>query len=736
MHGWRPETCARFAADLRLLAEGRHHDPHAVLGHHGEPGRERFLAHIPAATDVVLEGAGVLPRIAGTDFFALESDVPLPLAPHWRLQWRDSHGQARAQVDPYSFAPLTGADDLWLFSGGRHQDAWRFLGAHLRHVDDVDGVLFTVWAPNAERVSVVGPFCQWDGRRYPLRSLGVSGVWELFVPGLGAGELYKFELRHRGSGQVALRADPYARAAELRPATASVVPAPPAHHWTDGDWLARRAERDWLHAPMSIYEVHLGSWRRRADGSFLSYDELADALIPYARDLGFTHLELLPIAEHPLDDSWGYQVTGQFAPTARFGSPDGLREFVDRCHAAGLGVLLDWVPGHFPRDAHGLAQFDGEPLYEYADPRKGEHRDWGTLVFDYDRREVRSFLISSACYWLEQFHFDGLRVDAVASMLYLDYGRRGLDYAPNRHGGNQNLEAIDFLRELNAATHARFPGTVVIAEESTDWPMVSRPAHDGGLGFSMKWNMGWMHDTLAYLQEDPVHRGHHHERLTFGMMYAYSENFVLPLSHDEVVHLKRSLLGRMPGDAWQRLANLRLLFAWQWCFPGKKLLFMGGEFGQPSEWDFRGALPWQLLDDAGHAGIRRLVADLNHLYRDDARLHAREFEPAGFRWLSCDDRWHSVLVFERRQHADQAGLVIALNFTPVPREAYRIGVPNRGRYREVLNTDAAHYGGSNVGNLGSLQTLDEPSMDQPWSLDLTLPPLGALILAPELPATR
>ncbi len=474
MHGWRPETCARFETDLRRIAEGRHHDPHAVLGLHSEPDQHRFLAYIPAASDVVLEGVGPLPRLADSDFFALESAAPLTPAPRWRLHWRDSHGLARAQTDPYAFPPQTGADDLWLFSGGRHQEAWRFLGAHPRRM-----------------------FCQWDGRRYPLRSLGVSGVWELFVPGVGAGELYKFEIRHRGSGQVALRADPYARAAELRPATASVVAAPPAHHWNDGDWLARRAERAWLHAPMSIYEVHLGSWRRRGDGSFLSYRELADLLIPYVQELGFTHIELLPIAEHPLDDSWGYQVTGQFAPTARFGAPDGLREFVDRCHAAGLGVLLDWVPGHFPRDAHGLAQFDGEPLYEYADPRKGEHRDWGTLVFDYDRREVRSFLVSSACYWLEQFHFDGLRVDAVASMLYLDYGRRGLDYAPNRHGGNQNLEAIDFLRELNAVTHARFPGAVVIAEESTDWPMVSRPAHDGGLGFSMKWNMGWMHDTLA-----------------------------------------------------------------------------------------------------------------------------------------------------------------------------------------------------------------------------------------------
>ncbi len=729
MQAWRPETQCLFAEDLRRLAAGRHHDPHAVLGRHGANDHARLLVHIPGAVRVVAGERIELRRLGDSDFFGAEGVCDLP-APYL-VRWWDGHGHCFCAVDPYSFAPLVSDHDLWLFGAGRHQDAWRFLGAHVREVQGVAGVQFAVWAPNAERVSVVGPFCRWDGRRYPMRTRGVSGVWELFIPGLGAGELYKFEIRSRANGEIHLRSDPYARCAELRPATASIVAPPGTRPWSDAAWLEQRREFDWLHAPFSIYEVHLGSWRRRADGGFLSYGELADALIPYVRDLGFTHIELLPIAEHPLDDSWGYQVTGHFAPTARYGPPDGLRELVDRCHAAGLGVLLDWVPGHFPRDAHGLANFDGSPLYEYADPRKAAHADWGTLVFDYARHEVRSFLISSACYWLEEFHFDGLRVDAVASMLYLDYGRRDQDFVRNRYGGHHNLEAIEFLRELNAVVHARFPGAVVIAEESTDWPMVSRPAHDGGLGFSMKWNMGWMHDTLAYFREDPLYRAHHHERLTFGMMYAYSENFVLPLSHDEVVHLKRSLLGKMPGDRWQQFANLRLLLAWQWTFPGKKLLFMGGEFGQESEWDFRAALRWEQARAAEHAGVQRLVADLNRLYRTQPCLHERDFEPGGFRWLSCDDRWRSVLAFERRRAPTEPGIVVVLNFTPVPHHGYRVGVPSAGTYRECLNSDSHLYGGSNLGNLAVVESRAEPVPGFPASLSLTLPPLGALILAAE-----
>ena len=729
MNALRPETLARLGADLARLAAGTHHDPHGVLGLHRHDDREVLLLYLPGVESVQIDGGELLPRVPDSDFFGVEGTLDLPH--HYGLHCRDRHGHDWHRVDPYSFGPMLADDDLARFNAGKHFEAWRMQGAHAYAIDGIAGVRFTVWAPDAGRVSVVGPFCEWDGRRYPMRVRGATGVWELFIPGLAAGDLYKFEIRHRDSGSIWLCSDPYARAAEKRPATASIVNPQTAHAWRDASWLAGRRSRDWLHAPMSIYEVHLGSWRKRLDGDYLNYRELADQLVPYVRGLGFTHVELLPIAEYPLDDSWGYQVTGQFAPTSRHGSPDDLRYFVDRCHEAGLGVLLDWVPGHFPRDAHGLANFDGSALYEYADPRKAAQSDWGTLIFNYERHEVRAFLISSACYWIEEFHFDGLRVDAVASMLYLDFSKKAGEFVPNVHGGNHNLEAIDFLRELNAVVHGRYPGALVIAEESTDWPMVSRPTHDGGLGFSMKWNMGWMHDTLSYFQEDPLYRAHHHEKLTFGMMYAYSENFVLPLSHDEVVHLKRSLLGKMPGDRWQRLANLRLLYTWMWAFPGKKLLFMGSEFGQETEWNFREALPWQLALQHDHAGLQRLIGDLNRLYVGDERLHAREFEPAGFRWLSCGDHLQSVLVFERIADERQPGLIVALNFTPVPRHDYRFGVPSGRAYREIFNSDAERYGGSNTGNLGLVKVLNEPSLGLPCSVNLTLPPLGAVILAPE-----
>jgi 1,4-alpha-glucan branching enzyme len=525
---------------------------------------------------------------------------------------------------------------------------------------------------------------------------------------------------------VFLKSDPCARSTEVRPATASRIAPPSSFAWTDAEWLERRAKLDWLHAPMSTYEVHLGSWRRARDGGFLNYRDIADQLVPYLKQLGFTHVELMPVAEHPLDDSWGYQTTGHFSPTSRHGSPDDLRYFVDRFHANGIAVLLDWVPAHFPRDAHGLASFDGTACYEYPDPRKAEHKDWGTLVFNYERHEVRSFLLSSACYWIEDFHFDGLRVDAVASMLYLDFSRRQDDFVPNRHGGNHNLEAIDFLRELNAVTHARYPGTVVIAEESTDWPLVTRPTDVGGLGFSMKWNMGWMHDTLAYFREDPLHRRHHHNRLTFGLMYAFSENFVLPLSHDEVVHLKRSLLGKMPGDRWQQFATLRLLLAYQWTFPGKKLLFMGAELAQATEWDFRSPLPWHLLQDPANAGVQRVITDLNRLYVERPCLHRFEFERGGFQWIDCNDRDHSLLSFVRRD--GESFVVVALNFTPVPRHEWRIGVPRAGEYREVFNSDSEYYGGSNLGNLSGVRAEEIPAHGMPYSVRLTLPPLAAVIL--------
>jgi 1,4-alpha-glucan branching enzyme len=720
-------------ADLERILEGRHHDPHSILGAHIHGARLLVLARLPLATEAWVDcrppHATRLPlrRIGDSELYAWAGAADA-LARPLRFSWRDASGAERSTVDPYSFASLVSADDLERFTAGRHHEAWKFLGARPCNVEGTSGVGFAVWAPDAERVSVVGPFCQWDGRHYPMRSLGSSGVWELFLPGLGPGELYKFEIRNRATGALLLKSDPYMREAELRPATASQVATPSAFSWGDSAWMEARARGSWLKAPMSIYELHLGSWRRGPDGGFLNYREIAAALVPYVVGLGFTHVELMPITEYPLDDSWGYQTTGYFAPTRRHGTPDDLKALIDACHRAGVGVLLDWVPAHFPRDAHALANFDGTALYEYPDPRRAEHRDWGTLVFNYERHEVRCFLVSSACFWLEEFHFDGLRVDAVASMLYLDFSRRKEDFVRNRYGGTHNLEAIDFLRELNATTHARFPGTVVIAEESTDWPLVSRPTSDGGLGFSMKWNMGWMHDTLAYFRADPILRSFEHERLTFGMLYAFNENFVLPLSHDEVVHLKRSLLDKMPGDPWQRFANLRLLYAYQWTWPGKKLLFMGSEFGQWTEWDFRAELPWALAREPWHAGIAHALADLNRLYVTRTALHARDFDAQGFQWIDCRDRSQSVVSYLRRD--GEEFVLVVLNFTPVPRHDYRVGVPQAGAYREIFNSDSSHYGGSNLGNLSLVEATPEPASGQPWSLLLTLPPLAAIILEP------
>ncbi|MET0291012.1 MAG: 1,4-alpha-glucan branching protein GlgB [Steroidobacteraceae bacterium] len=710
-----------MAEDLQRLADARHHDPHAILGTQRRDGETGFLALLPGIVSARLESGPVLARVNGTDFFYARVDGSVR---HETVIWEDGRSVTGRWCSPYDFAPSLSSGDLALFASGRHLTAWRMLGAHPATFDDVQGVRFAVWAPNAERVSVVGPFCEWDGRRLPMRAMGDSGVWELFVPGLAVGQLYKFEIRNRQTGDLLLKTDPYAQAMEMRPATASIVTGDDTYRWQDDRWMQERRDRDWLHAPLSIYEVHLGSWQRHPDGRFLSYRELAAELIPYVARLGFTHIELLPITEHPLDDSWGYQTTGYFAPTRRFGTPDDLRYFIDQCHLHGIGVLLDWVPGHFPRDAHGLGRFDGTALYEYADPRKGEHQDWGTYIFNYERFEVQTFLLASACFWLEEFHFDGLRVDAVASMLYLDYAR-GSDYVTNRYGGNQNLEAIEFLRELNSITHSRVPGTVVIAEESTSWPMVSRPVNSGGLGFSMKWNMGWMHDTLSYFKEDPVYRSHHHSKLTFGMVYAYSENFVLPLSHDEVVHLKRSLVGRMPGDRWQQMANLRLLYTYMWTLPGKKLLFMGGEIGHPWEWDFRHGLPWFLMEYPEHQGVQRLIGDLNRLYVSEPALHALEFQPQGFSWIDCDDAQHSTLSYLRiGAHGEM--LAVALNLTPVPRENYRLGVPQGGSYRAVFNSDSEYYGGANLGDL-VLVAQEGRHGGQPFHLELTLPPLAGIV---------
>lgn len=615
------------------------------------------------------------------------------------------------------------AQALYLFNEGRNTQSYRLLGA----LPGAAGVTFRVWAPNAARVSVIGDFNGWHGDVHPLQPLGDSGVWETTVAEARPGSLYRFEITNRHTGDKRVKSDPYARGFELRPGSAACVVPPSRHVWKDADWLARRAAWDWLHAPLNIYEVHAGSWMRHPDGRPYLWGELAERLIPYAVQQGYTHLELLPITEHPLDESWGYQTTGYFAPTSRHGSPDELRAFIDACHQAGLGVLLDWVPGHFPQDDWALARFDGTALYEHEDPRRGLHTDWGTHIFNYGRHEVRSFLLSSAHWWLGEFHFDGLRVDAVASMLYLDYSRPAGEWLPNRHGGRENLEAIEFLKELNAMVHTEFPGALTIAEESTAWPQVSRPTYLGGLGFSMKWNMGWMNDSLRYFARDPIHRRWHHDELTFGQMYAYSENFVLPLSHDEVVHGKGSLLGKMPGDDWQRHANLRLLLAWQALMPGKKLMFMGGEFGQPREWSAARELDWALLNNPAHAALHRLSADLNRLYRDLPALHSQDFTPLGFEWIDCHDSKHSILAW-LRWGRDGRFVVVACNFTPVPQTAYRLGVPQAGTYVELLNTDSAYYGGSNLGNGGAVLAEAGAWMGRPAHLSVTIPPLGAVVL--------
>jgi 1,4-alpha-glucan branching enzyme len=713
--------------EFARLAGARHPDPFALLGPHRRQGRLVVVVYLPGAARARLEGRLELRRWKGGDFFAWTGPTDA-LPARYRVRWEDGRGGTYEVHDPYCFPPQLPDDALARFNAGHGDDAARWLGAHAVEADGVRGVRFAVWAPNAQRVAVVGPFNLWDGRRHPMRLRIGTGVWELFVPGVEPGDLYKFEVLGRDAHTVDARSDPFGRRFELRPASAAIVEPSRAFEWRDAAWLERRARRDWAREPLSVYEVHLGSWRRGPQG-FRPYRELAPELAEHCRAHGFTHVELLPVTEHPHDDSWGYQCTGFFAPTSRHGTPDDFRWFVDELHARGIGVILDWVPGHFPKDAHALARFDGTPTYEYADWRKAEHREWGTLVFDYARHEVRSFLLASARTWIEEFHVDGLRVDAVASMLHLDYARPAGEWAPNEHGGRENLEAIAFLQALNAMVGERFPGVLTIAEESTTFPGVTRAVADGGLGFALKWNMGWMHDTLAYFREDPLHRRHHHERLTFGLTYQWSERFLLPFSHDEVVHLKRSLLGRMPGDDWQRYANLRLLYAWQWTHPGPKLLFMGGELAQPTEWNHLEGLPWWLLEDPRHAGISRLVADLNALYRRLPALHARDLEAEGFRWLDCDDRDHSRLAFERRAGTEVA--VVVLNFTPVPRERWRVGLPRGGAWREALNTDSAHYGGANLGNLAAVRAERVPAMGREWSAEVLLPPLGAVVLVPE-----
>jgi 1,4-alpha-glucan branching enzyme len=706
-------------------------DPHSVLGAHEADGGVVVRTYRPEARSVRVQPAGVEAELTDPSglWEALLPAATLPL--DYELEVEYPNGDTFTLRDPYAFLPTLGELDLHLVGEGRHEDLYERLGARVRELGGISGTAFAVWAPNARSVAVVGDFNSWDGRLHPMRSLGSSGIWELFVPDVQEGAKYKFEVRTQ-SGQLRLKADPVAFAAEVPPANSSVVYRS-THEWTDDEWLASRAMVDQLRSPISIYEVHLGSWRRNTlEGNrSLTYLELADELGDYVKDLGFTHIELMPIMEHPFAGSWGYQVTGYYAPTSRFGTPDDFRTFVDRLHAKGIGVILDWVPAHFPRDDWALARFDGTALYEHEDPRIGAHPDWGTLIFNLRRREVKNFLLSNALYWLKEHHTDGLRVDAVASMLYLDYSREDGEWLPNEHGGRENLEAVEFLKEVNEMIYAREPGIISAAEESTAWPGVSRPTYLGGLGFGFKWNMGWMHDTLTYFQKDPVHRAYHHHTLTFSLMYAFSENFVLPLSHDEVVHGKRSLLDKMPGDRWQKFANLRSLYAYMWAHPGKKLLFMGGELAEWEEWNYDGSLHWNLLEYAEHQGVQSLVRDLNMAYRAEPALWEVDDDPSGFRWLEANDAANNVVAFARLDANGERAVVCVLNLSPVPRYEYRVGMPSPGRWREAVNTDSAYYGGSGVGNLGGVDAEATPWHDQPYSALLTLPPLGAVWLVPE-----
>ncbi|MEX5684573.1 MULTISPECIES: 1,4-alpha-glucan branching protein GlgB [Pseudomonas] len=734
--GHAKEALLPNARDIDALVRAEHHDPFAILGPHGDGAGGQFIrAYLPDALSVQ-----VVARDSGEELGTLEAtQTPGLFVGHFdraqpyllRTRWA---GGEQLSEDPYSFGPLLGEMDLYLFAEGNHRDLSACLGAQLKTVDGVDGVRFAVWAPNARRVSVVGDFNNWDGRRHPMRLRHPTGVWEVFIPRMQAGEAYKYEIL--GShGILPLKADPMALATSLPPDTASKVASPLSVDWQDQDWMLSRGDRHRSNAPLSIYELHAGSWQCELDdlgevARQYTWHELAERLIPYVKELGFTHIELMPIMEHPFGGSWGYQLLSQFAPSARYGSPDDFAAFVNACHQAEIGVILDWVPAHFPTDTHGLAQFDGTALYEYGNPQEGFHQDWDTLIYNLGRTEVHGYMLASALHWLKHFHVDGLRVDAVASMLYRDYSRKAGEWVPNRHGGRENLEAIDFLRHLNDVVNLEAPGALVIAEESTAWPGVSQTTQQGGLGFDYKWNMGWMHDSLHYIQQDPVYRAHHHNELSFGLVYAWSERFILPISHDEVVHGKHSLIDKMPGDRWQKFANLRAYLSFMWGHPGKKLLFMGCEFGQWREWNHDQQLDWYLLQYSEHKGVQKLVGDLNRLYREEPALHEQDDAPQGFQWLIGDDAVNSVYAFLRWSKDGRPVLVVA-NFTPVPREAYRIGVPFAGRWTEVINSDSATYAGSNYGNSGGAFTDDEPSHGQALSLVLNLPPLAVLMLRPE-----
>ncbi|MBX3529232.1 MAG: 1,4-alpha-glucan branching protein GlgB [Rhizobiaceae bacterium] len=713
---------AASASDIEAIVAGRHGDAFRVLGLQ-EVGKgffaRCFIPHAETVTAETLGGAfvGALERRRAEGFF--EGKVSLRKRQPLRYVAKNAGGEWQV-TDPYSFGPVLGPMDDYFIGEGSHLRLFDKLGAHLIEHEGASGVHFAVWAPNARRVSVVGDFNEWDGRRHAMRARRDTGVWEIFIPDIGEGRTYKYEIVGAHGALLPLKADPFAFRSEMRPATASVTARLGEHEWGDASHRDFWSKADARRQPISIYEVHAGSWQRRDDGTFLSWDELANRLIPYVTDMGFTHIEFLPVSEHPYDPSWGYQTTGLYAPTARFGEPDGFARFVDGAHRAGIGVILDWVPAHFPTDAHGLSHFDGTALYEHADPRKGFHPDWNTAIYNFGRREVSSFLVNNALFWAEKYHVDGLRVDAVASMLYLDYSRKAGEWIPNKDGGRENLEAVDFLRAMNKAVYGTHPGIVTIAEESTSWPKVSYPAYEGGLGFGFKWNMGFMHDTLAYLAREPVHRKHHHDEITFGLMYAFAENFVLPLSHDEVVHGKGSLLNKMAGDDWQKFATLRAYYAFMWAYPGKKLLFMGQEFAQRREWSEARALDWELLKAPAHEGVRSLLRDLNRAYRDKPALHARDCEGEGFRWLVVDDRANSVFAWVRQAPGAEP-MVAVSNFTPVPRAGYRLPMPADGEWREIVNTDAAAYGGSGKGNSGAVRA-------QGGFAQVTLPPLSTILL--------
>jgi 1,4-alpha-glucan branching enzyme len=738
------EPVSELDRDLGLLLRAENRDPFRVLGPHivQEAEEEHEKKHLvvrgffPHATHASVLLKGTVESIPASRIHAdglfeavlpLHPELPIPPSSYvWKVE--AAGRPAREVYDTYAFPPLLSDFDLYLMGEGTHYQKYEKMGAHPEVVEGIAGVQFSVWAPNAMRVSVVGDFNEWDGRVSPMRNRGPSGVWELFVPELAEGAIYKYEIRPMSGGAPLLKSDPYGFRAELRPNTGSIVTRLDHHKWNDAGWMEWRARNDWLASPVAVYEIHIGSWRRNAQEPWrwLSYGELADQLIPYLKQMNYTHVELMPVMEHPFDGSWGYQTLGYFAATSRYGTPADFMDFVDRFHQAGIGVLLDWTPAHFPSDGHGLGEFDGTHLYEHADPRQGRHPDWGTLVFNYGRNEVQNYLISNALFWIDKYHIDGLRVDAVASMLYLDYSRKEGEWVPNEFGGRENLAAIAFIKRLNEVIYARHPGVLTVAEESTSWPMVSRPTYLGGLGFSLKWNMGWMNDTLSYFAVDPIYRKYHHSRMTFSMLYAFTENFVLPISHDEVVHGKGSLINKMPGDLWQQVANMRLFFAYMIAHPGKKLMFMGSEFGQRSEWNHDSPLEWNLLEWDTHRGLQTLSADLNGIYRSERSLHEVDFDWHGFEWIDCNDADSSVLSFIRRAKDPADFMIVVANFTPVARESYRVGVPEAGFYREIMNTDAEKYAGTNMGNLGGVHAEATPWNNHPYSINMRMPALAVI----------